>query len=100
MQTANHLASRVAFRPRCLGDECPGTSVTLWTRDIRYNSLAAVDDLNFTRELCFRNVFRYIPAAEVVGMWESQRDFQTVWEGWRGFSLINSASAQTTPCAR
>jgi hypothetical protein len=75
-------------------DEQTGTSVTLWTRDIRYNSLAAVDDSNFTRELCFRSVFRYIPAVEVVGMWESQKDFQRVWEGRRRFSLINSASAQ------
>jgi hypothetical protein len=31
--------------------------------------------------------FRYMPAVEAVGMWESQRDFQRMWEGWKACFL-------------
>jgi hypothetical protein len=32
----------------------------------------------------------YIPVVEAVGMWESRRDFQRVWEGWEaGFMAFH-----------
>jgi hypothetical protein len=32
-----------------------------------------------------------MPAVEAVGMWESQRDFQRMWEGWKaGFLAFHT----------
>jgi hypothetical protein len=45
--SAFHPDSR---KPSLLRGERPGTSVTLWTREIRCNSLRPLDDLNFTRD--------------------------------------------------
>jgi hypothetical protein len=52
--------------------------------------------LNFTPKLFFCGVFRYTPA--VVGMWESQRDFQKVWEGWAaGFLAFHAFHTLSFP---
>src|SRR6185312_10557758 len=32
------------------------------------------------------------PAVEAVGMWESRRDFQRVWEGWKPASWLSMLS--------
>jgi hypothetical protein len=54
-QLPKHLfrVSRKARKPSLPGDECTGTSVTLWTGDIRYKSLALQGlELRFCVCLC------------------------------------------------
>jgi hypothetical protein len=38
------------------------------------------------------------PVVEAVGMWESRRDFQRVWEGWEaGFMAFHPSHTLTFP---
>jgi hypothetical protein len=47
--------------------------------------------VNLAFALFFVVDFRYMPAVEAVGMWESQRDFQRMWEGWKaGFLAFHT----------
>jgi hypothetical protein len=40
------------------------------------------------------------PVVEVVGMWESRRDFQRVWEGWEaGFMAFHAFYTLSFPMA-
>ena len=71
------------------------TSVTLWTGHIRYKSLAAVEALNFTRETVLSQCFWIYHSSRV---WESQRDFQRVWEGWKaGFLAFHAFHTLSFP---
>lgn len=70
-------------------DECTGTFVTFWTGDIRYSPLRGLG-------LCFSGSWSLLPNTEVVveavGMWESRRDFQRVWEGWEAAFWLSMLS--------
>ncbi len=67
--------------PSLLSPECTGTCVTLWTGHVRYNSLALVG-LGWFLDCPWRLFLNTSVDADAIGMWESQRDFQKVWEGW------------------
>ena len=56
--------------------ERTGTCVKLWTRDIRYKSLAVAP---FPLEGTRRTLS---PVVEALGMWKSRRDLQRVREWW------------------
>jgi hypothetical protein len=80
------------------GSECTGTSFTFWTGDMVYKPLAARVALvaGFRRAL---PVFKYILVVVVaVAMWESRRDFQGVWEGWKaGFLAFHAFHTPAFP---
>jgi hypothetical protein len=41
---------------------------------------------------------RYLVAVEALGMWESRRDFQEEWEGWKtGFMVFHAFHSSAFP---
>jgi len=78
--------------------ESTGTSFTFWTGDMVYRPLAArvAQVAGFRRAL---PVFRLmIVVAVAVVMWESRRDFQGVWEGWKaGFLAFHAFHTPSFP---
>ena len=63
-----------------------------WTLDIRYKPLAvAMVRVEGGHEKTY-------PVVEAVGMWESRRDFQRVWEGWEaGFMAFHAFHTLSFP---
>ena len=43
-------------------------------------------------------LIRYLVAVEALGMWESRRDFQEEWEGWKtGFMVFHAFHSSAFP---
>ena len=65
--------------------------------DLRH-SLQALAVLGALTNLLFLHfVLRIDPVVEAVGMWESRRDFQRVWEGWEANVDLSAIECKVLP---